>query len=117
MPTVLSSPFFFIINCLFTCFDRISALSVKSGCLKTFFIRKSSPPFASTYEINDKRRYYTMNIPNDPVMLLSYINTQLRDFYPTLNELCSALNLSKDELCSKLSAIDYKYDEEANQFV
>ena len=32
MPTVLSSPFFFIINCLFTCFDRISALSVKSGC-------------------------------------------------------------------------------------
>ena len=32
MPTVLSSPFFFFINCLFTCFDRISALSVKSGC-------------------------------------------------------------------------------------
>ena len=32
MPTVLSSPFFFIINCLFTCFDRISALSVKNGC-------------------------------------------------------------------------------------
>ena len=58
-----------------------------------------------------------MNIPNDPVMLLSYINTQLRDFYPTLNELCSELNLSKDELCSKLSAIDYEYDEEANQFV
>ncbi len=58
-----------------------------------------------------------MNIPNDPVMLLSYINTQLRDFYPTLNELCSALNLSKDELCSNLSAIDYEYDEEANQFV
>ena len=58
-----------------------------------------------------------MNIPNDPVMLLSYINTQLRDFYPALDELCSALNLSKDELCSKLSAIDYKYDEEANQFV
>lgn len=57
-----------------------------------------------------------MNIPNDPVMLLSYINTQLRDFYPTLNELCSALNLSKDELCSKLSAINYEYDEEANQF-
>ena len=50
-------------------------------------------------------------------MLLSYINTQLRDFYPTLNELCSALNLSKDDLCSKLSAIDYEYDEEANQFV
>ena len=32
MPTVLSGLFFLIINCLFTCFDRISALSVKSGC-------------------------------------------------------------------------------------
>ena len=32
IPTVLSGPFFLIINCLFTCFDRISALSVKSGC-------------------------------------------------------------------------------------
>ena len=29
-------------------------------------------------------------IPRDPVMLLSYINTQLRDFYPSLEELCSA---------------------------
>ena len=32
IPTVLSGPFVLIINCLFTCFDRISALSVKSGC-------------------------------------------------------------------------------------
>ena len=58
-----------------------------------------------------------MNIPNDTVMLLSYINTQLRDFYPTLDELCSALNLSRNELCNKLSAIDYEYDEKTNQFV
>ena len=32
MPTILSGSFFLIINCLFACFDRISALSVKSGC-------------------------------------------------------------------------------------
>ena len=32
MPTILSGSFFLIINCLFTCFDIISALSVKSGC-------------------------------------------------------------------------------------
>ena len=32
MPTMLSGSFFLIINCLFACFDRISALSVKSGC-------------------------------------------------------------------------------------
>ena len=33
IPTVLSGPFFLIINCLFTCFDRIGALSIKGGCL------------------------------------------------------------------------------------
>ena len=27
-------------------------------------------------------------IPRDPVMLLSYVNTQLRDFYPSLEALC-----------------------------
>ena len=32
MPTVLSGLFFVIINCLFTCFDRIGALSIKGGC-------------------------------------------------------------------------------------
>ena len=32
IPTVLSGPFFLIINCLFTCFDRIGALSIKGGC-------------------------------------------------------------------------------------
>ena len=32
MPTVLSGLFFLIINCLFTCFDRIGALSIKGGC-------------------------------------------------------------------------------------
>ena len=32
IPTVLSGPFFLIINCLFTCFDRIVVPSVKSGC-------------------------------------------------------------------------------------
>ena len=41
-------------------------------------------------------------IPKDPVMLLSYINTQLRDFY--------------DEVKQKLSMIGYEYDESLNQF-
>jgi len=45
-------------------------------------------------------------LPKDPVILLSYINTQLRDFYPNL-----------DELCSTLAQIDYYYDETSNQFV
>ena len=40
------------------------------------------------------------NIPKDPVMLLSYLNTQLRDFYPDMDELC-----------------DYAYDSAKNQYV
>ncbi len=32
-----------------------------------------------------------MQLPKDPVILLSYINTQLRDFYPSLDELCKSL--------------------------
>ena len=55
-------------------------------------------------------------IPNDPVMLLSYINTQLRDFYPSLDELCLALDLSKDSITKLLASIDYEYDEASNRF-
>ncbi|MGI6094669.1 MAG: DUF4250 domain-containing protein [Lachnospiraceae bacterium] len=55
-------------------------------------------------------------IPKDPVMLLSYVNTQLRDHYPSLTELCSSLQISEEELKEKLAGIDYCYDEEINQF-
>lgn len=50
-------------------------------------------------------------------MLLSYINTQLRDFYPNLDELCKTLDVDKDELENKLAAIDYRYNSEMNKFV
>ena len=45
-------------------------------------------------------------IPKDPVMLLSYVNTQLRD-----------KELSREGLIKKLASIDYQYDAELNQFV
>lgn len=57
------------------------------------------------------------NIPKDPVMLLSYINTQLRDFYPSMEELCAALGADKNEIDLKLDMIDYQYDPERNQYV
>ncbi len=57
------------------------------------------------------------NLPKDSVMLLSYINTQLRDFYPNLDELCKTLDIDKDELENKLAAIDYRYNAEMNKFV
>lgn len=56
-------------------------------------------------------------IPKDPVMLLSYLNTQLRDFYPSLNELCASLDLDREEILSALSKIQYTYREDKNQFV
>ena len=56
-------------------------------------------------------------IPKNPFMLLSYVNTQLRDFYPDLDQMCQALGLEKKELEDKLAGIDYSYDKTANQFV
>lgn len=56
-------------------------------------------------------------IPNDPVMLLSFANLKLRDFYPDLNEMCEALEIDQKELVEKLAGIDYHYDKERNQFV
>ena len=46
-------------------------------------------------------------IPNDPMILLSFVNTKLRDFYPSLDKMCDDLGCSKEEIESKLSAIDY----------
>jgi hypothetical protein len=58
-----------------------------------------------------------MSIPKDPVMLLSYINTQLRDFYSSLDDLCKSLNIEKTSLLKTLDQIDYSYDVDRNQFV
>lgn len=58
-----------------------------------------------------------MSMPNDPVMLLSFVNLKLRDFYPSLDALCDDLDADKAALCSKLSAIGYEYDANRNQFV
>ena len=57
-----------------------------------------------------------MNIPNDPMILLSYVNTKLRDEYPCLDELCKSLDLSEKELAEKLAKIGYTYDKERNCF-
>ena len=56
-------------------------------------------------------------IPQDPVMLLSFINLKLRDFYGSLEQLCDDLGVSEQEITDKLATIDYHYDEERNQFV
>ncbi len=57
-----------------------------------------------------------MAIPKDPIMLLSYINTQLRDFYKDIATLCDDKNINEAELCETLAKIDYYYDKDHNQF-
>ena len=42
--------------------------------------------------------------------------TKLRDEYPSLEELCSSLCVSKEEIEKKLITIGYAYSEETNSF-
>ncbi|MFI3326152.1 MAG: DUF4250 domain-containing protein [Clostridia bacterium] len=56
------------------------------------------------------------NLPNDPIMLLSVINTKLRDNYSSLESLCEDLGIDQTELIAKLKTIDYQYIKEINQF-
>ncbi|MCD7837593.1 MAG: DUF4250 domain-containing protein [Clostridiales bacterium] len=58
-----------------------------------------------------------MSIPNDPVILLSYLNTQLRDNYSSLVEFCKANCVDEGQIRQKLSLINYEYSPERNQFV
>ena len=58
-----------------------------------------------------------MNIPADPMMLLSFLNMKLRDEYPSLTELCLSLDLDEKELLAKMRSIDYEYDQGLNRFV
>ena len=57
------------------------------------------------------------NIPKDPAMLLSYVNTQLRNRYESLEEFCAAQNVSEEKTRAALDTLDYAYDREQNQFV
>ena len=56
-----------------------------------------------------------MNFSN-PAILLSFINTKLRDQYNSLDELCNDLDLDKQKIIDELMSINYAYDEKSNQF-
>ena len=57
-----------------------------------------------------------MELPNDPMMLLSVINMKLRDEYSNLDALCEDLDLDKAVLLNKLSQAGFEYNPEANKF-
>ena len=56
-------------------------------------------------------------LPKDPFILLSFVNTKLRDEYENLSELCAALDADETELCGILAALGCRYDPERNQFI
>ena len=56
-------------------------------------------------------------IPKDPVMLLSFVNLKLRDYYSSLEAMCDDMDLNMDGIEEKLAVIDYHYDKERNQFI
>lgn len=55
-------------------------------------------------------------LPKDPIMLLSVVNTNLRDYYKDLDSFCEAKEISKEELTEKLASVGYQYNKDQNQF-
>lgn len=70
---------------------------------------------------NFRKKDYIMlkneTIPRDPMILLSFINTKLRDQYNSLESLCNDMELDENDLKNILKAIDYSYNQELNKFV
>ena len=58
-----------------------------------------------------------MKLPEEPVMLLSFVNMKLRDQYASLDDLCDDLNVLSVELEEKLGEIGYFYNAKVNRFV
>ena len=58
-----------------------------------------------------------MQLPNDPAMLLSFVNLKLRDFYKSLDEMCDDMDADREAIERRLSEIGYEYDRSQNRFV
>ena len=57
-----------------------------------------------------------MNLPEEPMMLYSFINIKLRDSYPTLDALCEDMNVEKAEILRRLKMVGFEYDHERIRF-
>ncbi len=57
-----------------------------------------------------------MELPKDPMMLLSFINMKLRDLYPSLDVLCSDMNVSKEDIVKTLKDAGFEYNARQNRF-
>ena len=57
-----------------------------------------------------------MKLPEDPMMLYSFINMKLRDFYPSLDALCEDMNVEKEVIVRTLKRVGFEYNPERNRF-
>ena len=55
-------------------------------------------------------------LPEDPAILLSYINMKLRDYYTSLDDLCQDLAVDRSEIETKLKQSGFAYDPTNNRF-
>lgn len=55
--------------------------------------------------------------PKDPMILLSWTNMKLRDFYSDLDDLCQSLDIDRNELETLLKTAGYTYDRQQNRFI
>lgn len=55
-------------------------------------------------------------LPQDPYMLLSVVNTKLRDEFSDLDDLCSSLDVDRGRLEEKLAKAGFTYEKSVNQF-
>ena len=56
-------------------------------------------------------------LPHDPLMLLIYVNTQLRDRDASLEAFCGREGADSQTICAALAEIGYEYNAEQNRFV
>jgi hypothetical protein len=55
-------------------------------------------------------------IPEDPFILLSFVNMKLRDEYDSLDALADGLDVDINDIKSRLESVGFKYDASQNQF-
>lgn len=55
-------------------------------------------------------------MPQDPMVLMGFINMKLRDFYPDLDALCEDMQVDRSELEQRLAEVGFEYNPAANKF-
>lgn len=57
------------------------------------------------------------NLPKDPMMLMSVINMKLRDFYPSIEDLCDDMDIDRHDLDSILNKAGFEYSRDNNRYM